>query len=237
MTSTPASTAFAINPVLLKALILDDDPVDRMRLKKICSQTGFSLEISEASTIDEMRDLLEEPYDFAFLDYHLGMETGLDALKVVLSQKEQIDVVPIMLTSVTDHSVAVEAMRRGCADYLVKEELSIDSLRKSIITSFERRMFYTAMADARDFRRKMQRAINLFNRSCGPEMREIISATLVRLNEFHRMGDDGNRLGEHAILLEQGCKDIVTLMDSLTAVVEESRKAETGTVKLVNGVH
>ena len=235
MTSTSASPPFAINPVLLRAIILDDDPIDRMRLVDICGKTGFNLDIHEASTIEEMREMLEEPFDFAFLDYHLGMETGLDALKVVLSHEKQIDVVPVMLTSVTDRSIAVESMRQGCADYLVKEELSVDNLRKSIVTSFERRMFYTAMADARIFRKKMQSAVAKFNRSCGPEMREIIAATLARLAEIHGNSPDEAGLNEQTAQLEKGCQDLVTLMDDLTEVVEESRTIENETVKLVNG--
>ena len=220
----------------LRALVIDDDDIDHLRLQRICERAGLDLDITEAYTIAEMKQKLDAPYDVAFIDYNLGMETGLDALKVLLSHEEQAQVIPIMLTSVTRRAIAVEAMRRGCADYLVKEELSVDNLRKSMVSAFERRMFYAAISDARAFQDRMKGTISRFLATCGPEMREILSGTLARLRSMRREEDGRVPGDEHFTLLERGCNDLVAFLDDLTSIVEQSRMESARNIKLVGGM-
>lgn len=231
----PATNTAAAEPVRLRALVLDDDDIDHLRLQRICERAGLDLDITEAYTIAEMREKLDTPFDVAFIDYNLGMETGLDALKVLLGHEEQAQVIPIMLTSVTRRNVAVEAMRRGCADYLVKEELSVDSLRKSMVSAFERRMFYASISDARAFQSKMKRTISAFLSSCGPEMREILSGTLAQIRQA-RVEGGSMTMEEHITMLERGCKDLVVFLDELMSIVEQSRMDNARNIKLVNGI-
>ncbi len=231
----PAPTAMPAMPTRLRALVLDDDDIDHLRLQRICERAGLDLDVTEAYTIAEMREKLDTPFDVAFIDYNLGMETGLDALKVLLGHEEQSQVIPIMLTSVTRRAIAVEAMRRGCADYLVKEELSVDSLRKSMVSAFERRMFYASISDARSFQEKMKRTISHFLTSCGPEMREILSNTLQHIRQM-RVDDSTMTVDEHVTMLERGCKDLVVFLDDLMSIVEQSKLETARNIKLVNSV-
>ena len=124
-------------PGILNILSVDDDQIDRMRLKKTCQKAGLSIEFHEAANLHEMRTKLDEIYfDLIFLDHNLGMDTGLDALKIVMCHEDQVQAIPIMLTSSTDYQIAVDAMRQGCADYIVKEELSDSSVRTCIYLTF-----------------------------------------------------------------------------------------------------
>ncbi|SIO18119.1 response regulator [Vannielia litorea] len=229
------ATATAVS-TRLRALVLDDDDIDHLRLQRICERAGLDLDITEAYTIAEMREKLDTPFDVAFIDYNLGMETGLDALKVLLGHEEQTQVIPIMLTSVTRRAIAVEAMRRGCADYLVKEELSVDNLRKSMVSAFERRMFYASIADARAFQARMRHMIQQFLTSCGPEMREILSNTLAHIRKV-RAAEGGTSGDAHVTLLERGCKDLVVFLDDLMSIVEQSKLETARNIKLVNSTH
>ncbi|WP_261385396.1 response regulator [Vannielia litorea] len=227
----PTATSTAM-PTRLRALVIDDDDIDHLRLQRICERAGLDLDITEAYTIAEMRKKLDTPFDVAFIDYNLGMETGLDALKVILGHEEQAQIIPIMLTSVTRRAIAVEAMRRGCADYLVKEELSVDNLRKSMVSAFERRMFYASISDARAFQDKMKRTIRQFLTSCGPEMREILSNTLSNIRKI-RKDESKATVNEHVTMLERGCKDLVIFLDDLMSIVEQSKLETARNIKLV----
>ena len=133
-----------------RILSIDDDPIDRMRIRTLCRKAGVGDDIDEAHNIAEMRALLDEGgYDIVFIDYHLGLETGREALDVLLQHEDQANAIPIMVTSVTDHQVAIDAMRAGCSDYLVKEEMSVETLRKSIVSSLERRILLSAVSEMR----------------------------------------------------------------------------------------
>ena len=116
----------------LRVLTLDDDNIDRMRLIRICEKSGMRFEYHEASSLEELKAHLDErTFDVVFLDHNLGRDSGLDALRVVISHEEQTGAIPIMVTGANDLKIAMEAMRNGCADYLVKEELTVASLTKS----------------------------------------------------------------------------------------------------------
>lgn len=217
-----------MQPVILNILSVDDDEIDRLRLKKLCRKAGMEAAFFEAANLDEMRQLLDqEQYDLVFLDHNLGMDTGLDALKLLLTHEDQVQAVPIMLTSVTSYQTAVEAMRRGCADYIVKEELSVDALIKSIASSIERRALYGQLSSARASENELRRIFQRFIVGCGPDLRLLLSRTLagVRVVKSQARQDDSvsPTLLSDMSLLERGCKDLVAFMDDLDSVIEDTR--------------
>ncbi len=79
---------------------------------------------------DIIRKLAESPYDLFFLDYHLGEWNGLDILKDIREKEYTLPI--IMLTGQGDQEVAVQAMKAGATDYLVKSNLTPESLFKTI---------------------------------------------------------------------------------------------------------
>ncbi|WP_052257634.1 response regulator [Leisingera sp. ANG-DT] len=216
-------------PVILNILSVDDDEIDRLRLKKLCRKAGMEAEFFEAANLEEMRKLLDkEQYDLVFLDHNLGMDTGLDALKLLLSHEEQVQAVPIMLTSVTSYQTAVEAMRRGCSDYIVKEELSMDALIKSIASAIERRALYGQLSSAKASEKELKRIFQRFIVGCGPDLRLLLSRTLagVRIVKSQARQDDSfsPAVLSDVSMLERSCKDLVAFMDDLDSVIEDTRE-------------
>src|SRR5207344_1487318 len=57
-------------------------------------------------------------FDVAFLDLKLSLESGLDLLPQLLKSSEHLDIV--VFTAFASFETAVEAMRRGAADYIPK---------------------------------------------------------------------------------------------------------------------
>ncbi|OCX60542.1 response regulator receiver protein [Thioclava sp. SK-1] len=217
------------NSSVLRILSIDDDQLDRMRLRSICRKAGLSVEFTEAADLDEVRDRLKiQPYDLVFIDHHLGMHTGLDALRILQSHEEQLNAIPIMLTSAVEYKVAVEAMRRGCADYIVKDDLSVDSLIKSITSAIERRALYSALADARASEAELKDIFKRFMSGCGPEMREVLrrSMSSVRAVKTQARSDENVdvTLLSNLSLFERSAKDLVVFMDDLETVVGDSRR-------------
>lgn len=217
-------------PLLLNVLSVDDDEIDRMRLRKICRSAGLQIDFHEAANLQEMRQKLEEEFfDLVFLDHNLGMDTGLDALKILVTHEDQVQAVPIMLTSATSYQVAVEAMRKGCADYIVKEQLSVDALIKSVTSAIERRALYGQLSSSRASEKELKRIFERFMMGCGPEMRVLLSRTLAGLRVIKSQA----RVGEGAdpvhlsdlSALERSCKDMVVFMDDVETVVHDCRLA------------
>ncbi|SHH24270.1 Response regulator receiver domain-containing protein [Cognatishimia maritima] len=209
----------------LQILSLDDDQLDRLRLIRTCEQAGLRCACDEASTLTELRLAIDKKsYDVIFIDHKLGLDNGMDALRIILAHEDQTGTIPIMVTSATEHRVAVEAMRIGCADYLVKEELTVSALSKSIASAIERRVMYAEIAGARALEREVKATITRFLNTCGPEMRIILSntiKTLRSLKAINRTSDDIDPLLlPNFTLLERGCFDLTTFVDDLESVVQ-----------------
>ncbi|NIZ13825.1 response regulator [Phaeobacter sp. HF9A] len=216
-------------PVLLNVLSIDDDEIDRMRLLKICRKAGLMVDFTEAANLDEMRECLEiDHFDLVFIDHDLGMDTGLDALRILLAHEDQVSAIPIMLTSSVDYHIAVEAMRRGCADYIVKDELTVDALIKSVTSAIERRALYGALTDARASETELKSIFERFMLSCGPEMRELLRRSMmgVRAVKMQARSDDSvdPTLLSNLSMFERGAKDLVAFMDDLESVVGAGRR-------------
>ncbi len=102
----------------VRVLIVDDDPAQAEMVMEFLHISGFS-PVSRVRDIQSLWSCLEsEQYDIILLDYLLPDGTGLDALAGMASRGYALPVV--MVTGQGDERVAVQALQRGAADYLIK---------------------------------------------------------------------------------------------------------------------
>jgi signal transduction histidine kinase len=117
----------------LHILLIEDDEIDRRKVKKLLGSGCVVHE--EIGGVDTLRSLESlGPFDLVILDYSLPGVDSLELLKVLVDRGLAV----IMLTGMGSESVAVAAMKHGAKDYLVKDEISRDSLNKSISAVLER---------------------------------------------------------------------------------------------------
>ncbi|MDO8207242.1 MAG: response regulator [Gallionella sp.] len=104
-------------------LIVEDDLVDRMACRRALAQDpNCKFVLSEAKTGHEGLQLAyQQKPDCVLLDYHLPDMNGLEFLAGLRNDPGEIPVPVIMLTGTDNVSVAVEAMKCGAQDYLVKD--------------------------------------------------------------------------------------------------------------------
>ena len=206
----------------LKILILDDVETDRLRLRRYCRKAGLEFTLYEASDLPGFRSALDSAsFDLIFLDYHLEIDTGLDALKLLVGHENQIDAIPIMVTSVNRIDLAVEAMRNGCADYVVKEELSVETIRKTIVSAFERRVLVTALRDAESARAAMRASISRLSMACGHEIRAILASTLRHSRTLRAKAGDDMETRRTLEALETSCNGLASFIAEISAILED----------------
>lgn len=107
----------------IHVLIVEDDLVDRMACRRALAQDpDYEFVLSEAVTGREGVQLaLAQKPDCVLLDYHLPDMSGLEFLAELRNDPGTITLPVMMLTGADNASVAVEAMKRGAQDYLVKD--------------------------------------------------------------------------------------------------------------------
>jgi PAS domain S-box-containing protein len=94
-------------------------------------------EIVQKSRLGPALDHLDsEPVDVVLLDLDLPDSQGLETLTSILDHDETVPVV--VLTGISDREVGVDALRRGAAEFLVKDEINPGLLLRSIHHAIER---------------------------------------------------------------------------------------------------
>lgn len=115
----------------LKLLVVDDDQVDRMAVRRALKKAGLSTEVTEAADCaSAIVALTENNFDGAFLDYRLPDQNGLDLVKELRFRDIQIPL--IVLTGQGDEEIAVQLMKAGASDYISKSNLTPDILSRRL---------------------------------------------------------------------------------------------------------
>lgn len=120
-------------------LVIEDNPVDIFLLKKMLSGAPLTFQnIYEADRLEKGCDLLEKKsVQLILLDLSLPDSSGLDSLLGIHKMTNQIPV--IILTGLADTNIALEAIKAGAQDYLVKGEFNENVLMRAIQYTLERR--------------------------------------------------------------------------------------------------
>jgi signal transduction histidine kinase len=111
----------------LKILVVDDDEVDRLAVRRALKSAGFSVDLMEAwNYATAIATLKEAEFDCVFLDYRLPDKDGLALVQDLRHQGVKIPL--IVLTGQGDEQIAVDVMKAGATDYLSKSKVSADTL-------------------------------------------------------------------------------------------------------------
>ncbi len=100
----------------IRILIVEDDDIDRMAIVRHISREHLPYDLQIAASESEALDALRESnFDIILLDYDLGTATGFDVMP------HTGDTPVIFVTGSGSEQIAVEAIRKGAYDYLIKD--------------------------------------------------------------------------------------------------------------------
>jgi putative nucleotidyltransferase with HDIG domain len=116
----------------LKILILEDNPADAELIMREIGSAGLQVEWHRAATQEDYLAHLGQPLDLVLADYTLPSFDALQALRIL--HERELDLPLIVVTGSVSEEAAVECMRMGAADYLLKDRLARlgDSVRQAV---------------------------------------------------------------------------------------------------------
>jgi len=98
-------------------LIIDDEAILRHSLTRILQGEGHQV-TTAASGPEGLDYLSQQPFDLVYLDIRMPEMSGLEVLRVI---HQKFPLVPVVLfTAQPDLNSAIQAMRYGATDYLLK---------------------------------------------------------------------------------------------------------------------
>jgi DNA-binding response OmpR family regulator len=116
-------------------LVVDDEGANRYSVSKTLQRVGYV--VHDASSGEEALELTEaQDYDVILTD--IVMPSGMDGIELLRRIKErQPDAVVILMTGYASLGTAVEALRLGAHDYIIKPS-SMQDIRVSVAKGVER---------------------------------------------------------------------------------------------------
>lgn len=113
----------------LRVLIVDDDEVDRISVRRALKQPDLQICFTEAKDYTEAIETLEnQTFDCIFVDYQLPGQDGLALVQAI--RQLEIKAPIVVLTGQGDEQIAVQLMKSGATDYLSKSQVSPQTLPK-----------------------------------------------------------------------------------------------------------
>jgi diguanylate cyclase (GGDEF)-like protein/PAS domain S-box-containing protein len=102
----------------IRILYIEDDPGLARLMQKRLGRAGYSVDIASDGEAG-IAKYHTESYDVVFVDQSLPVHDGLEVIRILGSNGSLPPT--IMITGTGDERVAVEAMKLGAADYIVKD--------------------------------------------------------------------------------------------------------------------
>jgi len=121
--------------IRLRVLIIEDQPLDAELIEKGLEVPGYVMECTRVETEAAFRAALAGPPDIVLSDYHLPQFSGLRAIAILRESNPEIPF--ILISGGISEEQAVEVMRLGADDFLLKDRLG--RLATAVTGAIERR--------------------------------------------------------------------------------------------------
>jgi len=129
----------------IKVLLIEDNRGDARLIEEMLTEgadSPFTLEC--AGRLSEGLECLDKAgFGVVLLDLGLPDSCGLETFVKINAQAPRVPIV--VLSGLSDESLAVDAVQRGAQDYLVKGHIDSDSLRRSLRYAVERKRIQEAL--------------------------------------------------------------------------------------------
>jgi diguanylate cyclase (GGDEF)-like protein len=192
---------------MIRVLLIEDNDVDAQLTQDLLSEWSTEeFQVARATTLAEGLSLLSrERFDAMLLDLSLPDAFGLPTVREVHAASPTIPVV--VLSGVSDQSLALQAVRQGAQDYLVKGQGHPELLARAIRFAIERKRFeehltylaqydhLTGLVNRILFRDRLVQATARSKR-----MQQMIGLMLLDLDRFKLVNDTfGHDMGDELL--------------------------------------
>ena len=146
------NTYISLEPstALTKVLLVEDNDGDALLTRELIrevSPNGYSV-VHVSRLRDALSLLNEEAFDIVLLDLSLVDACGLDTVKQTSSAFPTMPI--IILSGFMDEILAIETVRHGAQDYMIKGQVNGHLLTRSIRYAIERKQMGQEMEEAKD---------------------------------------------------------------------------------------
>jgi diguanylate cyclase (GGDEF)-like protein len=212
MATAPHAEDGVLSPELAnqqeRLLLVEDNVFQARLLQDMLRTVDLGVRVEHAATLAEARALLDGPgsrFACIVLDLTLPDSSGLEGVGELCSAAP--DTPLVVVTATDDEALAIEAVRLGAQDYLIKGQIDRHLLRRSIRYAMERKrgglmLAHQALHDPLTglpnrvrFAERLELALAMSERDGS-----LVAVHFCDLNGFKRINDTlGHAAGDHVL--------------------------------------
>ena len=132
----------------IRVLIVEDSEDDTILIVRELKRNGYDVIFERVDNYNDMKTtLVDQEWDIVFCDYSMPKFDGISALKLL--QEERSELPFILVSGTIGEEVAVESMKAGADDYIMKDNLSrLASAVKRELKEYKERQELKRMEEA-----------------------------------------------------------------------------------------
>jgi PAS domain S-box-containing protein len=140
-----------MHPETIKVLLVEDNPGDARLLQLTLSEVSSAhFDLTCVDLLSKaMENLSEQPFDAVLLDLSLPDSQGFDTFTKLHEQFPEVPIV--VLSGLSDETLALRAVQEGAQDYLVKGQVNgADLISRSLRYAIERKRTQEALQESEE---------------------------------------------------------------------------------------
>lgn len=211
----------------IRVLVVEDSESDAYIVQELLAGAtiGYEFEVKWVSQLEAAIEAFQlDRFDVALLDLGLTDSIGIATFE---KAKKSLNIPIIVLSGMSDEEMAVQAVKLGAQDYLMKGELNTRHLERSICYAIERSQLVLELESAKERAEAANRAKNQFLAVMSHEFRTPMNGIMGCLNLLR----NENISDESSELLEIMHKCANSQLGLITDVLDISR-IEAGKLEL-----
>ena len=131
----------------IRIALIEDNPGDVRLIEEYLNEnTSINMHLHHYSSLTEaLKEIKNQNFDVILLDLNLPDSFGMNTINKIINVIKETPIVA--LTIISEESLAVDALKKGIQDYIVKEYLDSYNLVRSINYAIERKKIEIALIE------------------------------------------------------------------------------------------
>jgi signal transduction histidine kinase len=212
-------------------LLVEDCPEDRELLRRSLERNAEArCTFTETESGEDALEVCRSRRpDCILLDYNLPDIDGLEFLNELVDDQGQVSIPVVMLTGVGNESLAVDALKRGAQDYLVKGDVTPEALHRAVVNAIEKVGLYRRLAEQN---KELEQFVYVASHDLKAPLRTISGfCSLLGQKYADRLDEKGQKFLD---MIHSGTRQMTQLIDSLLEYSRVGRKERQGAPETVD---